>query len=148
MKTGFRKTMVAVALTLTGVLGMLSVNAAFAQADSTTGNGALNWRAIIPLYAQERETPVVNNTTVQQITQVVQPNAGTTSAQGSGIHFANAYASCNAGGTLLGGGGSCRAVNGYASMPTSQPSGNGWQIECDAFEQGYVVATAYANCSY
>jgi hypothetical protein len=121
---------------------------ATAQADSTTGSRALQGRPIVSLQNQERETPVINNTTqvTQQITQVIQPSISTASGSGSGFRFANAYASCG-GGTLVGGGGSCQAANGYASMPTSQPNGNGWQVICDAFQGGNVDAYAWATCS-
>lgn len=125
--------------------GFLIASASFAQADSTSGNRALQGRGIVLLQNQERETPVVNNLT--QVTQVVQPNIGTTYGTGDGIRFANAYADCG-NGTLLGGGGVCQAADGYASMPTSQPNGNGWQVICDAFQGGYVVAQATAKCSY
>ena len=77
MKSVFKKSILAATLVLSGIL---LVGQAFAQADSTTGNGALNWRAIIPLYAQERETPVVNNNSypttnvTQNITQSATPD--------------------------------------------------------------------------
>jgi hypothetical protein len=117
---------------------------AFAQADSTSGNKALRGRPVLPLQNQERETPVTNNIT--QVTQVIQPNITQVSASGSGFRFGHAYASCG-GGTVVGGGGYCDAANGYASMPTSQPNGNGWQVVCDAFQGGNVTAVAVATCS-
>lgn len=119
------------------------------QDDSTCGNGALNgYTPKIPLKYQERETPVVNNVTntTNQITQVVQPNITTSSGSGDGIRFANAYAGCGSA-VMVGGGGTCEAADGYASMPTSQPNGNGWQVVCDAFNGGYVIARVWATCS-
>lgn len=116
--------------------------------DSTCGNGAGRGTPQIPLKYQERETPVVNNVTntTNQITQVVQPNITTSSGSGDGIRFANAYAGCGSA-VMVGGGGTCEAADGYASMPTSQPNGNGWQVVCDAFNGGYVIARVWATCS-
>ena len=120
--------------------------------DSTAGSRALSGRGIVPLKNQERETPVTNNITnttqqvTQQITQVVQPNVSTASGSAYGNRFATAWANCGSG-TLLGGGGSCSADNGYAAMPTSQPNGNSWQVICDAFQGGNVAANAWATCS-
>lgn len=134
----------------------------FAQAqvtnpcDSTCGNGAMNWRAITPLYAQERETPVVNNITnttqnvtqqvTQQVTQVVQPNTYQANGSGSGWRQASAYADCG-GSTLLGGGGSCSAPEGFTVLATSQPQGNGWIVTCDTTKDQMNYASAYAVCS-
>ncbi len=147
MKSVFKKLIIVTTVALTG---MLLAGQAFAQADSTVGNGALNWRAIIPLYAQERETPVVNNNTTQQITQqitqVVQPNTYTESGSGSGWRQAAAYAGC--GGPLLGGGGSCWAPQGFTVLATSQPSGNGWYVVCDTTKDQDNYASAFAICSY
>lgn len=149
MKTVFKKSIIAATVALPG---LLSIGQAFAQADSTTGNGALNWRAIIPLYAQERETPVVNTTTqvtqnvTQQVTQVVQPNTYQVSGAGSGPTTAQAWANCG-GGTLLGGGGSCTDNLGLVAVGSSEPSGNSWVIGCQSLNYNYVFATAYAVCS-
>lgn len=124
---------------------------ASAQADSTN-TVRLTGVPIVKLRNQERETPVTNNITnttqqvTQQITQVVQPNVSTASGSAYGNRFATAWANCGSG-TLLGGGGSCSADNGYAAMPTSQPNGNSWQVICDAFQGGNVAANAWATCS-
>lgn len=119
---------------------------ALSQADSTSGNRALQGRGIVPLQNQERETPVINNNTTQQITQVVQPRTFQVSGQGSGQTTAQAYADCG-GGTLLGGGGSCNDLNGLVAVAASQPSGNSWVIGCQSLNYNRVFATAYAVCS-
>lgn len=142
--TSFKKPAIAVFIAVTGAL---FAGYASAQADSTSGNRALQGRPIVLLQNQERETPVINNTTVQQITQVVQPNTYQASGYGSGYNAAAAYADCG-GGTLLGGGGSCSNGVGLVAVATSQPSGNGWYLVCGAgFQDGIVDATAYAVCS-
>lgn len=117
--------------------------------DSSAGSRALTGRGIIPLKNQERETPVTNNitNTTQQITQVIQPTITKATGSASGFRFATAWANCSPGTTLVGGGGSCSADNGYAAMPTSQPNDNSWQVICDAFQGGNVTANAWATCS-
>jgi|GEM_PF-4467932 len=101
----------------------------------------------LPLAMQELQIiPPANVNNITNVTQVVQPNVTTAAGSASGFRFATAWANCG-GATLLGGGGSCRADNGYAAMPTSQPNGNNWQVTCDAFQGGNVVASAWATCS-
>lgn len=140
MKTLFRKT--SVILLITVAFASISAYAQFA--DSSAGRNALRGNPVIDQkYLPAQPTPIVNNIT--QVTQVIQPSVSVSEGIGDGIRFANAYADC--GGVLLGGGGSCTAADGYASMPTSQPNGNGWQVICDAFQGGYVVARAWATCS-
>lgn len=121
----------------------------FAQADSTSGNRALQGRPIVLLQNQERETPQVTNTTnvTQLVTQVVQPNTYQANGSGAGWRFASAYADCG-GATLLGGGGSCWAPQGFTVLATSQPNGNGWLVSCDTTKDQDNYASAYAICSY
>lgn len=119
-----------------------------AQADSTN-TVRLTGVPVVKLRNQERETPVTNNitNTTQQVTQVIQPTITTASGSASGFRFATAWANCSPGTTLVGGGGSCSADNGYAAMPTSQPNGNSWLVICDAFQGGNVTANSWATCS-
>jgi hypothetical protein len=119
---------------------------ALSQADSTSGNRALQGRGIVPLQNQERETPVINNNSTTNVTQVVQPRTYQVSGQGSGQTTAQAYADCG-GGTLLGGGGTCNDLNGLVAVAGSQPSGNSWVIGCQSLNYKVVFATAYAVCS-
>ena len=118
-----------------------------AQADSTN-TVRLTGVPVVKLRNQERETPLTNNitNTTQQVTQVIQPTITTASGSASGLRFATAWANCG-GATLVGGGGSCSAGNGYAAMPTSQPNGNSWMVVCDAFQGGFVTASSWATCS-
>lgn len=152
MNISHRKTILSAVV---AALGILAAGQAMAQADSTTGNGAGNWNAVIPrghLDLPAAPTPIVYQNTyttqqvTQQITQVIQPSITTATGSSSGNRFATAWANCPSG-TLVGGGGSCSADNGYAAMPTSQPNGNSWQVICDAFQGGNVSASAWATCS-
>lgn len=129
-------------------LSSIVCGAAFAQADSSDVPPLRGTPRVLPLAMQERETPVTNNitNTTQQITQVIQPNISTASGSAYGFRFATAWANCG-GATLVGGGGSCSADNGFAAMPTSQPNGNSWMVVCDAFQGGNVSANSWATCS-
>lgn len=155
MKTGFKKTMAAAALALTG---LLPIGQAFAQADSTTGNGALNWRALVPLYSQERETPVVNNTTqvTQNVTQQLissgmdgaYTNTSGWNGGGAGTWEVASYASCN-GGKVVSGGGQCTDfTTSWSRLKSSYPSGNGWVAVCaaDGASNGAIYAAAEVVC--
>ncbi len=130
------------------VLALTFTSSVYSQADSGSVPPLRGTPRILPLSMQERETPVTNNitNTTQQITQVIQPNITTASGSGYGFRFATAWANCG-GATLVGGGGSCNADNGFAAMPTSQPNGNSWMVVCDAFQGGNVSASAWATCS-
>lgn len=142
MKSIFKKSILMAALVLPGVL---PVGQALAQADSTTGNSAMNWRAIVPLYAQERETPQVTNTTNVAVTQVVQPNTYEVSNGSGGWNVAAAGVDCG-GGRMLGGGGNCSGP-GLTALTISQPNGNGWYARCDAVNDGAIGVSVYAVCS-
>ena len=137
-------------IVLTGLTAGLAIIAASAYAqfhDSSIGTNALRGNPVIQQkYLPAQPTPIVNNVT--NVTQVVQPNVTTASGSSYGYRFATAWANCGGGQTLLGGGGSCSADNGYAAMPTSQPNGNSWQVICDAFQGGNVAASAWSTCSY
>jgi hypothetical protein len=145
MKSIYKKTILSFGIAASG---FFALGQAFGQApcDSTCGNGAGNWRAVVPLYAQERETPVVNNIT--QVTQTIQPDTYVASGGGSGYNAAAASADCGGGGVMLSGGGSCENGQGLVAVASSQPNGNGWYLVCGAgFQDGPVNATAYAVCS-
>ncbi len=131
------------------VLSSIVCGSVFAQADSSDVPPLRGTPRVLPLAMQERETPVTNNitNTTQQITQVIQSTISTASGSASGLRFATAWANCSPGTTLVGGGGSCSAGNGYAAMPTSQPNGNSWMVVCDAFQGGFVNASSWATCS-
>lgn len=154
MNISHRKTILSAVV---AALGILAAGQAMAQADSTTGNGAGNWNAVIPrghLDLPAQPTPIVNTYTTQQITQnvtqqvtqVVQPNTYQASGYGEGPTTAAAWANCG-GGTLLGGGGSCSDNFGLVAVGSSEPSGNSWVIGCQSLNYRYVYATAYAVCS-
>lgn len=130
------------------VLSSIVCGSVFAQADSSDVPPLRGTPRVLPLAMQERETPVTNNitNTTNQVTQVIQPNITTASGSGYGFRFATAWANCS-GATLVGGGGSCNADNGFAAMPTSQPNGNSWMVVCDAFQGGNVSASSWATCS-
>ena len=134
-------------LVVVSASAVLFGSSAMSQSDSSNVP-ALRGTPIVPLRLQQRETPVVNNitNTTNQITQVIQPSITTAAGSASGFRFATAWANCG-GATLVGGGGSCNADNGYAAMPTSQPNGNSWQVICDAFQGGNVTANSWATCS-
>lgn len=127
------------------VLALTLSGAAFAQADSGSVPPLRGNPRVLPLSMQERETPVVNNTTVQQITQVVQPRTYQTAAGGGGLGNSAAYASCG-GATLLSGGVTCDAGGQTTSVTYTQPMGNGWYGSC-LTASGWVNTTAYAVCS-
>lgn len=130
------------------ILSLTLIGTALAQVDSGGVPPLRGNPRLLPLALQERETPVTNNitNTTQQVTQVIQPTITTASGSASGLRFATAWANCG-GATLVGGGGSCSAGNGYAAMPTSQPNGNSWMVVCDAFQGGFVTASSWATCS-
>lgn len=146
MTSVFKKPAITALIVLSSVL---FAGQAFAQADSTTANRALQGRPLVLLQNQERETPQVTNTTnvTQLVTQVVQPNTYQSSGSGSGWRVASAYADCG-GATLLGGGGSCWAPQGFTVLATSQPNGNGWLAVCDTTKDQDNYASSYAICSY
>lgn len=78
--------------------------------------------------------------------QSIKPNttyqaAGTSSGQST----ATAQADCG-GGTLLGGGGSCRNNKGLVGISASYPNGNLWLVKCDSDSNELVIATANAIC--
>lgn len=78
--------------------------------------------------------------------QSIKPNttyqtAGTSSGQST----ATAQADCG-GGTLLGGGGSCRNSKGLVGISASYPNGNLWLVKCDRDNNELVIATANAIC--
>lgn len=144
-KLTVQKCIFSVLLAAAGVVAHAQAGCGQGFDDSSCGSRALTGIPKIALKNQELQpmgSPVYNT----NVTQVVQPNVTTTSGSASGFRFATAWANCG-GGILLGGGGSCRADNGYAAMPTSQPNGNNWQVTCDAFQGGNVVASAWATCS-
>lgn len=119
---------------------------ALSQADSSDVPSLRGTPRLLPLSMQERETPVINNNSTTNVTQVVQPRTYQVSGQGSGQTTAQAYADCG-GGTLLGGGGTCNDLNGLVAVAGSQPSGNSWVIGCQSLNYKVVFATAYAVCS-
>ena len=130
---------------------LVAAGGANAQADSTTGNGAGNWNAVIPrghLDLPAAPTPIVyqNTYTTQQVTQVVQPNTFQVNGTGSGQTTATAQADCG-GGTLLGGGGTCSDGQGLVAVAGSSPVGNSWVIGCQSLNYKPVFATANAICS-
>lgn len=134
------------------ILSLTLIGTALAQVDSGGVPPLRGNPRLLPLALQERETPVVNNTTqvtqnvTQQVTQVVQPNTFQTSGSGSGQTTASAQADCN-GGTLLGGGGSCSDGQGLVAVAVSQPNGNSWVVGCQSLNYNVVYANAYAVCS-
>lgn len=149
MKKNFKKTILIAMLASTGAVlctaAMAQAHCGKGQDDSTCGSRALTGRGIVPLRNQERETPVVNNTTVNQITQVVQPNTYQTASSGYGYHNSSAYASCG-GAKVLSGGVACDAGGQTTSVTYTRPEGNGWYGSC-LTESGFVTTTAYAVCS-
>jgi len=129
------------------LLLVTATGAVFAQADSGDIPPLRGTPNRLPLSMQELQpmgSPITNN--ISNITQVVQPNTFQRSGSGSGQTTANAYASC-AGGTLLGGGGSCSDGQGLVAVAVSQPNGNGWSVGCQSLNYNVVYANAYAVCS-
>ena len=112
----FTKTILDTVIAATSVL---LTSAAFAQADSTTGNRALTGRGIVPLANQERETPVVNHNSY--ITQTVGLSGRVFQVGGWD------WATCPGGSTLISGGGYCSTA-----IEASERSGNSWHIKCDS----------------
>jgi hypothetical protein len=134
-------------LTVAVMCSFVSIGQALAQADSTTGNRAGNWNAVIPrghLDLPAQPTPIVNN--ISNITQIVQPNTFQVSGTGAGQTTATAQADCG-GGTLLGGGGTCSDGQGLVAVAGSSPVGNSWVIGCQSLNYKPVFATANAICS-
>lgn len=136
------------------ILSLTLIGTALAQVDSGGVPPLRGNPRLLPLALQERETPVVNNTTqvtqnvTQQITQTIQPDTYVASGGGSGYNSAAASADCGDGGVMLSGGGSCENGQGLVAVAASQPNGNGWYLSCGAgFQDGPVNATAYAVCS-
>lgn len=125
---------------------LLASSVAFAQADSTS-TVPLRGTPILKLRHQERETPVINNSTIQQITQVVQPRTYQIIGTSSGQTTATAQADCGGGGILLGGGGTCQDNQGLVAVAGSSPVGNSWVIGCQSLNYKPVFATANAICS-
>jgi hypothetical protein len=64
----------------------------------------------------------------------------------SGQTTAKAQADCG-GGTVLGGGGSCRNNKGLVGISSSYPSGNLWLVVCETDRPELVIATATAICN-
>ena len=134
------------------ILSLTLIGTALAQVDSGGVPPLRGNPRLLPLALQERETPVVNNTTqvtqnvTQQVTQVVQPNTYQVSGYGSGPTTAQAWANCG-GGTLLGGGGSCTDYSGLVAVGSSEPSGNSWVTGCQSLNYNQVYAASYAICS-
>lgn len=134
------------------ILSLTLIGTALAQVDSGGVPPLRGNPRLLPLALQERETPVVNNTTqvtqnvTQQVTQVVQPNTYQVSASGVGNTTSSAFADCG-GGTLLGGGGSCNDNQGLVAVAASQPNGNGWYVGCQSLNYVTVQSNAYAVCS-
>lgn len=136
------------------VLALTFASSVYSQADSGSVPPLRGTPRILPLSMQERETPVVNNTTqvtqnvTQQVTQTIQPDTYIASGGGNGYNAAAASADCGGGGVMLSGGGSCENGVGLVAVAASQPNGNGWYLSCGAgFQNGTVFATAYAVCS-
>ena len=84
----------------------------------------------VPAFAQQ---PIKPNTTYQA------------NGAGSGQATATAQADCG-GGTLLGGGGSCRNEKGLVGISASYPNGNLWFVKCESSSNELVFATANAIC--
>ena len=129
-------TVIAAAL-LAGAIG------ASAQSDSSNVP-QLRGNPVVSLTLQERETPVINH--VYPITRVA-PSTTIRNGSASGVTTAQAWANCNAGETVLGGGGSCNDNSGLVAVAGSSPSGSSWVIGCQSLNYRTVYATAYAVCS-
>jgi hypothetical protein len=139
------------------VLALTFTSSVYSQADSGSVPPLRGTPRILPLSMQERETPVTNNitNTTNQITERVQPNTysrwGGQSGGGAGTWLATAYAYCNAGDTVISGGGSCTSnSNSFGRAKESYPVGGGWAYQCGADENGSdgrIWATANVVCS-
>lgn len=148
MKSIYKKTILTVAIAATA---FLSAGQVFAQADSTTGNGALNWRALVPLYAQERETPVIQQFfPVTRVAPSTYPSYGGVAGGGGGTWLTTSTSSCGSD-TLVSGGGQCWTPgNSFGRVQQSYPSGSSWVLVCGADENGSdgsIYGQAYALCT-
>ena len=135
MKSIYKKTILSAAL---AAAAFLSIGQAFAQqagCDSTCGNGAGNWRAIVPLYAQERETPVVNNNSypttnvTQNIVQTAAPDIIPTSSAHISAMIGYIHSEGSGPWMITGGHRTCQGF-GYASGYVIEYFGAGAQVAC------------------
>lgn len=128
MTSVFKKPAVAALIALSSVL---FAGQAFAQADSTSGNRALQGRPLVLLQNQERETPQVTNTTnvTQLVTQSATPDIIPTSS--GYIDWVIGYIHEPGSGPWMvtGGHRACQSF-GYASGYVIEYFGGGAQVAC------------------
>ena len=128
-------------------LALVMSSAAFAQADSGDVPPLRGNPRVLPLSMQERETPVVNNTTVQQITQTMNTYSQTSSGW-SGGQVSDAYASCGSN-KLLSGATGCNGNGGFAGVMANHQNGNGWYGSCSALYPAFQpTTTVTVICGY
>ena len=104
---------------------------AFAQADSTTGNRALQGRPVVLLQKQERETPQVTNTTnvTQLVTQSATPDIVPTSSAYISMVLGYIHDEGSGPWMVTGGHRACQSF-GYASGYVVEYFGAGAQVAC------------------
>ena len=142
-------------ITTTGRFGMGVLNPA--ERLDVTGNikvtGNINASGTVTaagkMYAQTPTAADPNNTVATK--EYVDNNAGavsTVSANCSAFRFVGCSATCPAGRSVVGGGGTCTQPSGAIWLKESRPSGaSAWFVNCDGgLEHETASATVYALC--